>query len=141
MPYQILADWVLAVHLAVVVFVVGGALAVVIGNRIAWIWVNHWRFRLAHLAAVVVIVLHSWLGQLCPLTVLESWLRLQASAQAYEKSFIEHWVQRLIYFEAPFWVFALIYTVFAAVVVLMWWRYPTRRSGSPLDQYARISRR
>lgn len=141
MPYPLLADSVLALHFAVVVFVVGGALAVFIGNRIAWTWVNRWWFRLTHLAAVLVIVLQSWLGQLCPLTVLESWLRLQAGAQAYEKSFIEHWVQRLIYFEAPFWVFTLVYTVFAAAVALLWWRYPPRRPGSASDEGRLIPRR
>lgn len=134
MPYPLVADLVLALHFAVVVFVVGGALAVLVGNHLAWTWVNRRWFRLAHLAAVCVVALQSWLGQLCPLTVLESWLRLQAGVQAYEKSFIEYWVHRLIYFEAPFWVFTLTYTVFAAAVALLWWRYPPRKSGSIPDQ-------
>jgi hypothetical protein len=52
---------------------------------------------------------------------------VQAGAQAYQQSFIEHWVQRIIYYDIPLWVFTLVYTAFAALVVLAWWRYPPRR--------------
>ena len=127
MPYQWLADAVLLLHFAVVVFVVGGLAAVLIGNVAGWRWVNDWWFRIAHLQAIGVVVVQSWLGQHCPLTILESWLRVQAGAQAYQQSFIEHWVQRIIYYDIPLWVFTLVYTAFAALVVLAWWRYPPRR--------------
>jgi hypothetical protein len=127
MPYQLLADLVLVVHVGVVVFVVGGLLVVLVGNALGWAWVNHWWFRLAHLAAIGVVAAQAWLGQLCPLTTLESWLRVQAGGAAYRQSFIEYWLQRLIYFEAPLWVFALAYTGFALLVVLAWWRFPPRR--------------
>ena len=127
MPYQFLADAVLLVHFGVVLFVLGGLVAVVAGNRLSWRWVNDWGFRLAHLAAIVFVVAQAWLGRHCPLTTLESWLRLQAGESSYGWSFIEHWVQRLIYYEAPSWVFTLAYTVFAVLVLLAWWRFPPRR--------------
>jgi hypothetical protein len=126
-PYQLLADGVLLLHFAVVVFVIGGLAAVLVGNAAGWRWVNGWWFRVAHLLAIGVVVVQSWLGQHCPLTILESWLRMQAGAEAYERSFIEHWVQRIIYYDIPLWVFTLVYTAFAALVVLAWWRYPPRR--------------
>jgi hypothetical protein len=129
MPYQLLADAVLLLHFGVVVFVVGGLFLIVAGNAAGWRWVNDWWFRLAHLAAIGVVVVQSWLGQHCPLTILESWLRVQAGAQAYQQSFIEHWVQRIIYHDIPPWVFTLVYTAFAALVLLAWWRYPPRRGG------------
>jgi hypothetical protein len=124
MPYQVLADAVLVVHLGVVVFVVGGLAAVLVGNGLGWGWVNGWWFRLAHLGAIAIVAGQSWLGQWCPLTTLESWLRVQAGAPGYTKSFIEHWVQRIIFYEGPFWVFTLAYTAFALLVVAAWWRYP-----------------
>ena len=126
MPYQLLADAVLVVHFGVVLFVVGGLVVVLVGNWLRWGWVNHLWFRLAHLVAIAVVVLQAWLGQYCPLTTLESWLRVQAGSGAYETSFIEHWLQRLIYFQAPFWVFTVAYTVFAVLVLLAWWRYPPK---------------
>ena len=127
MPYQLLADTVLLLHLAVIVFVVGGLVVVLAGNAMGWRWVNDWWFRVAHLVAIGIVVVQSWLGQHCPLTILESWLRIRAGAEAYAESFIEHWVQRLIYYDVPFWVFTAAYTAFAAMVVLAWWRYPPRR--------------
>lgn len=134
MPYQLLADAVLAIHFGVVLFVVGGLFVVLVGNWVGWRWVNHMWFRLAHLVAIAVVVVQAWLGQYCPLTTLESWLRLKAGGAAYEQSFIEHWLQRLIYYEAPFWVFTLAYTVFAVLVLFVWWRYPPRRrSGKGSD--------
>lgn len=127
-PWQALADAVLVLHFAVVVFVVGGLVAVLVGNLAArWRWVNHPVFRYLHLLAIGVVVVQAWLGQHCPLTLLESWLRVQAGTSAYRRSFIEHWLQRIVFHEAPLWVFTLAYTVFGALVLLTWWRFPPRR--------------
>jgi hypothetical protein len=124
LPYQLLADLVLTLHFALVAFVVGGLVAVIVGNLIGWRWVNGLGFRLAHLLAIAIVVAESWLGATCPLTTLEMWLRAKARTTAYGGSFIEHWVQRLLYFEAPAWVFALAYTLFGLLVVAAWWWFP-----------------
>jgi len=123
-PYQALANAVLLLHLAVVAFVVLGLPAILLGNRSGWAWANNLWWRLAHLLAIAVVVLQAWLGQYCGLTVLESKLREQAGQVGYERSFIEYWVQRLLYYEGPLWVFALVYIIFGALVAWAWWRYP-----------------
>jgi hypothetical protein len=131
MAYQALADLVLAIHFAVVVFVIGGLLAIVAGNRIGWRFVNGWWFRLAHLAAIGVVVAQAWLGVRCPLTTLESWLRMQAGADGYETSFIEHWLSALLFYNAPSWVFTAAYTLFGAAVAASWWFFPPAKRASP----------
>jgi polyferredoxin len=125
---QALADAVLALHVGVVGFVVGGLVLVVLGNLRGWRWVNRWGFRLLHLATIAVVVAEAWLGITCPLTTLESWLRAQAGGSGYAQSFIGHWLQRLLFYEAPGWVFALVYTLFGGCVVLAWWRWPPGRA-------------
>ncbi len=135
MVYQTLADAVLLLHLAVVVFVVFGLPVVFVGNWAGWAWVNRFGWRFAHVLAIGVVALQAWLGQYCPLTVLESWLRVKAGQSEYAGGFIQHWVSQLIYYEAPLWVFALAYTVFGLLVLLAWWKYPPekprrKRSGS-----------
>lgn len=125
--YRTLADAVLLLHLGIVVFVVGALVLIVLGNRRGWGWVNDLGFRLAHLAAIGVVVVQSWLGATCPLTTLESWLRVQAGASGYAAGFIEHWVTRLLFWAAPAWVFVLAYSVFGLLVALAWWRFPPRR--------------
>ena len=128
MPYQLLADIVLATHLSVVLFVIGGLVAIFVGNLHRWRFVNSWWFRGAHLAAIAVVVAQAWLGIVCPLTTLESWLRVKAGGTGYETSFIEHWVTRALFYDAPAWVFTAAYTVFGLAVVAAWWQFPPRRS-------------
>jgi hypothetical protein len=125
MSFAIAADLVLLVHFLVVMFVVGGLLVVWLGNQVHWRWVNGWFFRVAHAGAIGFIVIQAWLGQQCPLTHLERWLREQAGESVlYQASFIQHWVETLLYFEGPLWVFALVYTLFGLLVAITWWRYP-----------------
>ncbi|MCK9505499.1 MAG: DUF2784 domain-containing protein [Porticoccaceae bacterium] len=128
--YQILADAVLILHFGVVLFVALGLPAIVIGNKLGWFWANIFWWRLAHVVAIGVVALQAWLGQYCPLTILESWLRQSAGVAIYESSFIEYWLQRLLYYEAPLWVFALVYTGFGLAVVWAWWRYPPQMTKS-----------
>jgi hypothetical protein len=124
LPYQFLADAVLTLHLAVVAVVVGGLVLIVAGNLRGWHWVNSRWFRLAHLGAIAFVVAEAWLGLTCPLTTLEMWLRAKAGAATYDGSFIEHWLQRVLYYDAPAWVFTLGYSLFGLLVVLIWWLFP-----------------
>ncbi len=124
MNYSNLADLVLLIHFAIVLFVVGGLLLIILGNLLRWPWVNRWWFRAIHLLAISVVVLESWLGIECPLTTLENWLRLQAGQGVYQGSFIQHWVHGVMFYQAPGWVFAMAYTLFALAVVAAWWRWP-----------------
>lgn len=125
--YPLLADVVLTLHVAVVLFVVGGLVLIVLGNRCGWQWVNAWWFRLAHLATIVIVIAETWLGMVCPLTTLEMWLRGQAGESVHEAGFIEFWLQRLLYYDLPDWIFLLAYTLFGLLVAAAWRRYPPRR--------------
>ena len=76
---QALADAVLALHVGVVAFVVLGLVLILVGGVRHWRWVRGWTFRLAHLAAIAIVVAESWLGIECPLTTLERVLRATAA--------------------------------------------------------------
>ena len=126
LPYQILADVVLSLHVAIVVFVVGGLVFIIAGNLRAWHGANVLWFRAAHLTAIAVIVAEAWFGAVCPLTALEMWLRSNARATTYTGNFIQYWLQRILYYEAPSWVFALGYSLFGLVVLATWWYFPPK---------------
>ena len=125
--FNLAADAVLVLHFAIVLFVVGGLVLIIVGNLFGWRWVNALWFRLLHLAAIAIVVAEAWLGITCPLTTLEMWLRAQSGAGIaanYIESFIGHWLQRLLFYSAPPWMFVLAYTVFGALVVAVWFRFP-----------------
>ena len=123
-----LADLVLGLHVLIVLFVVAGLIVVIAGNLCGWRWVNALWLRLLHLAAIAIVAAQAWLGVACPLTTLELGLRAQAGLATYSESFIGHWLQRLLYFDAPAWVFTVVYTLFALVVAATWWRFPPHRN-------------
>lgn len=125
-PFRLLADAVLLMHFAVVLFVVGGLIFIVAGGLRGWRLAHSMWFRLTHLGAIAIVVLQAWLGAVCPLTALEMSLRAQANEATYTTSFVEHWVQRMLYYEAPLWVFTAVYTVFGLAVLAAWWRFPPR---------------
>lgn len=128
MPYLLAADAVLLLHVLFVVFVVVGLLLILAGKLLSWNWVRNWWFRVVHLAAIGVVVLQSWLGVICPLTKLEMYLRGKTGEATYAGSFVSHWLEAILYYRAPAWVFAVTYTAFAIVVVFSWvWVRPHRR--------------
>ena len=138
--YGFAADAVLMLHVAVVVWIVGALLAIVLVNRLdggcRWRWLNALWFRLTHLAAILFVVAESWLRVACPLTTLELWLRVRAgTAIALDGTpaaagCIQYWLGKVLYFTAPWWVFATVYSGFAALVVISWVKYPPGRSDS-----------
>jgi len=125
--WSLAADAVLVLHALFVAFVVIGQVLILIGLARRWGWVRDLRFRIAHLAAIVVVVLQAWVGVLCPLTLLENAFRRRAGELPYSDSFIGYWLHRAIFYDAEPWVFTLVYTAFGGVVALTWfWGRPVR---------------
>ena len=122
-----LADALLALHVGVVLFVVCGLAAILVGAWRRWAWTRSYRFRIAHLLLMAFIAVQAWLGRICPLTLWEQALRRHAGQIAHDGSFVEHWLSRLIFFEASWWIFVAAYTVFAVVVAACWLLLPPRR--------------
>jgi hypothetical protein len=120
-----LANVVVVVHLLIVLFVVAGVPLVYLGVAFNWPWVRQWRWRVLHLGAILVIAAESVLGIACPLTVWEDTLRDRQTASG----FIERWIDRLLFYTAPAWVFTAAYVAFAALVVLTWLAVPPLRDA------------
>ena len=118
-----LADAVLVVHAAFVLFVVGGLVATWVGLALGRAFARNPWFRGAHLAAIAFVVLESVAGVMCPLTVWEHALRGEQS----DTGFIEHWVHAWLFWSGPAWVFTTLYIAFGLLVAATWWRFPPRR--------------
>ncbi len=87
MGYRLLADFVVLVHFAFVVFVVAGALLVIRWRRLAWI----------HIPVAAWGALIEFGGWICPLTPLENWLRRQGGAAGFSGGFVEHYIIPVLY--------------------------------------------
>ena len=117
--YALLADAILVLHFAFVLFVVAGLLLTWIGYFAGWKFVRNPWFRGAHLLAMAVVVAESLFGVICPLTKWETALRLEAGEDpAYAGSFIQHWVHRVMFFEVSERTFTMIYIAFFVLIVL-----------------------
>ena len=87
MAYRLLADLVLVVHFAFIVFVVAGGWLVLRRPMLAWL----------HLPAVVWGALVEFSGWICPLTPLEVFFLRRSGAAGYSGGFIEHYLSPVIY--------------------------------------------
>ncbi|NND82426.1 MAG: DUF2784 domain-containing protein [Gammaproteobacteria bacterium] len=121
------ADAILVLHLLTVMFVVFGLLLIYAGQVAGWPWVRNFWFRVAHLACIGVVVAQSWFGVHCFLTIWEQQLREAAGTATYSGAFIQHWLQAILFYDAPAWVFITLYTAFGALVLLSWWLVPPAR--------------
>lgn len=124
--YLLAADITLVLHASFVAFVVVGLTLIFVGKAANWEWVRNPWFRWTHLVAISIVVLQSWFGVVCPLTSLEMALRSRAGDSVYPGAFMAHWLEKLMYYDAPAWLFAVCYTAFAALVVASWYWVPPR---------------
>ena len=87
MLYSFLADMVVLMHAAFVLFVVSGGVAVLRWPRLAWL----------HIPAALWGIVIEFGGCICPLTDLENLLRSMDGGSGYEVSFIEHYLEPILY--------------------------------------------
>ena len=116
MVYSFLADVVLITHFLYVLFVVVGLLFIWIGGLMKWQWVKSFWFRILHLASIAFVAVISLFGIPCPLTILEGNLRIAGGVDFYNQSFIQYWLHKILFYEAPEEIFTIIYSAFALAV-------------------------
>jgi hypothetical protein len=121
-----IADLVVVVHFAIVLFIVGGLIAVWLGAALGWRWIRNPLFRYLHLAAIVYVAGEALLGVVCPLTLWEDLLRGGAGPD----SFVGRWVRRLLYYDAPEWVFTSAYVAWVLATLATLRLVPPRRKAA-----------
>jgi polyferredoxin len=118
-----LADFILVVHFLFALFVVGSLPLIWIGAWMGLGFVRNLRFRLAHLLAILFVAGESLIGMVCPLTSLEDALRGTGNAA----SFVQRWLQRILYYDLPEWVLTVGYVMFALLVAFTFVIVPPSR--------------
>jgi hypothetical protein len=124
--YDLAADLTAVVHLVFIGFVIFGAL---LGRRSRW-------WRTAHFVAMAYGVLIEVFYWYCPLTYLEQYLRERSGRGSFSEPFIAHYLNKIIYLDAPQW--SLILAAFAVLGVnaALYIRFPApspRKPSTPPD--------
>jgi hypothetical protein len=123
---RLVADALLVAHFAVAAFIVAGLVAVWLGAMLGWRWVRNPWFRYLHVGAIGFVAAEALAGIACPLTVWEDLLR----GGVRPESFVARWVQRLLYYRAPEWVFTAAYVLWTLATLLTLWLVPPRRRAA-----------
>jgi len=120
-----IADAILVVHFGIVLFIVGGLLAVWIGAALGWQWIRSRWFRYAHLGAIAYVAAEALLGIACPLTVWEDIAR----GGARPDSFVARWFRYVLFYQAPEWAFTALYVAWALATLATLRLVPPRKKA------------
>lgn len=110
--YSIFLTAVIGIHFLWILFVITG-----------WIYCASSSFwRTVHFGSVIYAVLIETLYFPCPLTYLENALRRAAGWAPYREPFINHYLEKIIYLDAPRWLLIFLVAALFSVTVLRYWR-------------------
>lgn len=118
------ADVVLLIHFLYVLFVVGSLPVIWLGAWFKLTFVRNRWFRYLHLAAILLVVIESFLGVVCPLTAWENSLR----RAEMDGSFIQRWLHHIMFYNVSEAVLTVVYVLFACLVAATFkWVPPNSR--------------
>lgn len=124
-----MAELILALHLAVIAFNIGGLVVIPIGARLQWTWVRGRWWRLLLVISWAVVALQALLGRACFLTLMQADL----SSSAERTPLIARWVNSVVYWPLPLWAFTVLYVLLFALVLWLWRAVPPRPWRRPAN--------
>jgi Protein of Unknown function (DUF2784) len=134
--YGLLADGVVAAHLAYVSFVVVGQFLIWLGWALGWGFARNRWFRSLHLLAIAIVVFEALINVDCPLTVWEYQLRTAAGQDVTGATFMGRLLHRLLFYDAPAYVFTIGYCLTGALILGTFLLFPPAfrfRKPTPLE--------
>ncbi|MDZ4372162.1 MAG: DUF2784 domain-containing protein [Phenylobacterium sp.] len=129
MSADALGQLVLLLHVAVIAFNVAGLIVVPVGAGLGWSWVRLFWLRVLHLVSLAVVAAQAVLGRACFLTDWQAALTDGGAADPM----IMRWVNGLIYWPLPGWVFTAAYVAVFLYVIALWRLVPPGRPSGRAD--------
>jgi hypothetical protein len=129
-PYAIVADLIVAIHIAYVIYVVGGLIAILIGCWRGRKWVRNPWFRVTHLLAILIVVAEIFLKLNCPLTIWENQARAAAQQPVDGSAFMDRLLHFILIGDAPRWLINGSYLGFGIAIVAAFYFAPPRWKGT-----------
>ena len=122
-----MADAILAAHGAIILFNVFGLITIPIGAACGWRFVRIRWWRILHVLLLATVAAQALAGRACILTL---WQAAFAGGAANPPPLIAQWVNRLIYWPLPIWVFAMLYVIVFGYALALLWLVPLDRTAS-----------
>lgn len=125
--YKILADIIVVMHFAWILFMLIGFILTVIGfwKREIFDWLL---FRILHLFGIVYVSLLAIMGKYCPLTIWENTLAAKYDPSLiYPGSFMVHYAQKLVYPELNPLIIQIPTTFIAVFTILVFIIKPPKK--------------
>ncbi|HYT94839.1 MAG TPA: DUF2784 domain-containing protein [Gemmataceae bacterium] len=118
MLYRVAADVMSAIHLTLMVFLIFGQLAIIVGIVFRWRWIRNPWFRWIHMAIILIVAVEALIDVNCPLTDWEHDLRRLGGAWGEEMTFTARVVRWLLFPDVSDSVLFGCYIGFALMVLL-----------------------
>jgi hypothetical protein len=132
MIYGILAELIVAIHLAYVSFVVVGLLLVLVGMLCRWQWIRNPWFRCIHLLMILIVAVEAIGDVTCPLTTWEYDFRALAGQEPSADTFVSRILRQVLFIADGTTFLPAAYYVFAGLIVATFFLAPPRfRKPSP----------
>jgi hypothetical protein len=125
---QTAATLILLIHLAVVAFNVFGLVAIPLGKWLGWGFVRGFWWRFLHVLTLAAVAMQAVLGRACFLTIWENALRANVD-RGEPQPMIATWINSVLYWPLPLWVFAAGYVGVLLYALLLWRWVPPRLGG------------
>ena len=112
----IFSEIVLLFHFCIFLFIITSFIFIPLGYHKKWKWVKNKYYRLIHLVLMGIIFIETILGFMCPLTILENFLRNDIKIN----NKITQIIHQIMYWDLPTYQFIILYLLSLLYLIFLW---------------------
>ena len=110
------SEIVLLFHFCIFLFMILSFFLIPLGYYQEWKWVKNKYYRLIHLVLMGIIFIETILGFMCPLTILENFLRNDIEIN----NKITQIIHQIMYWDLPTYQFIILYLLSLLYLIFLW---------------------
>ena len=112
----IFSEIVLLFHFCIFLFIILSFILIPLGYYQKWEWVKNKYYRLIHLVLMGIVFIETILGFMCPLTILENFLRNDIEIN----NKITKIIHQIMYWGLPTYQFIILYLLSLLYLIFLW---------------------
>ena len=113
---SLFSEIVLLFHFCIFLFIILSFFLIPFGYYQKWEWVKNKYYRLIHIVLMGIIFIETILGFMCPLTVLENFLRNNIEIN----NKITQIIHQIMYWDLPSYQFIILYLLCLLYLIFLW---------------------